>query len=221
MTPGWVLHRRPYRESSALVEVLTADGRQRGVVRGQGKSSQLVAFMPLLIDWGPARDLRSLTRIEPMGPSVSLSGNPLLCGLYVNELCVRLLPQDEACPGLMADYGRTLGALRDGEIEPALRRFERALLAQLGFDFSVAATADGQPLEDDLRYWVHPESGPRLAPQTAAGAAFGRDLKRVQAQAFDDAGVLKLAKRLNRQRLNALLGDKPLQSRLLIQGANS
>ncbi|QGG80729.1 DNA repair protein RecO [Litorivicinus lipolyticus] len=220
MTPGWVLHRRPYRETGALVDVLTAEGRQRGVVRGQAKTAQLVAFMPLLIEWGPVRDLRAINRLEPLGPSITLTGNALLCGLYINELCVRLLPQDEACPGLMADYGRTLLALASGDPQPILRRFEASLLNQLGFDFSVAHTSDGAPVEDELRYWVHPESGPRLAPPGARDAPFGRDLKRVQQQAFEDPTTLNLAKRLNRARLNALLGDKPLQSRLLIQGVS-
>ena len=219
MEAGWILHRRPYRESSSLVDVLTADGRRRGVVRGSAKSATAAPFSPLMIDWGRAGDLTPIKNLEPIGPSVNLQGQRLYCGFYVNELCVRLLPSDQPCPSFLVKYGSTLALLLDQPIEPVLRRFELTLLDELGFGFPLDQTSDGQPIAADLRYWVHPETGTRLAPSGSADSFLGRDLIAAQADQWSDPETLKVLKRLNRRRLEALLGDKPLQSRNLLLGA--
>ena len=84
MESAWVLHRRPYRETSALVEVLTAQGRQRCVIRGRGRDALLSPFVPLMVELGPVRDLRTLKSIEAIGPAIALDGRQLFCGLYIN-----------------------------------------------------------------------------------------------------------------------------------------
>ena len=221
MQAAWVLHRRPYRETSALVELLTAEGRQRCVIRGRGKDALLSPFVPLMVELGPVRDLRSLNRIEPMGPAVALEGSALFCGLYLNEICVRLLPEQDENLELMTAYSQALVDLARSEIEATLRSFELSLLGALGFDWSVAHLADGSEVQASQRYWVHPESGPRLAPESAADAYTGETLKALQAQQFERPEVLSAAKRLNRARLNALLGCKPLRSRELMKGMSS
>lgn len=222
MQRAWVLHRKPYRESSALVELLTAERRQRCVIRGKGRDALLSPFIPLSIELGPVRDLRSLKTIEAVGPALSLTGQRLFCGLYVNELCVRLLPEQDPSPEFFAMYAQTLVDLaRSGPIEPVLRQFEIDLLAALGFDWSVAQLNSGETVEPDLTYWVHPESGTRLAPADARGGYSGSTLLALAHQDFSDPEVLSAAKRLNRARLGALLGSKPLQSRLLLQGLQS
>ena len=153
MQAAWVLHRRPYRETSALVELLTAEGRQRCVIRGRGKTPYS-HFVPLMVELGPVRDLRSLNRIEPMGPAVALEGSALFCGLYLNET-VRLLPEQDENLELMTAYSQALVDLAQGEIEATLRSFELSLLGALGFDWSVAHLADGSEVQAGQRYWVH------------------------------------------------------------------
>lgn len=222
MQNAWVLHRKPYRETSALVDLLTADGRQRCVIRGKGRDALLSPFIPLTIELGPVRDLRALKSIEAIGPALSLTGQRLFCGLYINELCVRLLPEQDPCPEFLSRYAQTLVALaRDESVEPWLRRFELDLLAVLGFDWSVAELNTGETVQPDLTYWVHPESGPRLAPANAPDSYPGSVLLAMAQQDFTNSDVLLAAKRLNRARLGALLGPKPLQSRLLMQGLQS
>jgi len=215
---AWVLHRRPYRETSALVELLTADGRQRCVIRGKGRDALLSPFVPLMVELGPLRDLRNLKQIEAVGPALGLNDQRLFCGLYINELCVRLLPEQDPNPQLMAVYGDTLIQLSRAQVEVPLRIFEIELLSALGFSWSVAELEDGLAVNDNENYWVHPETGPRRAPAGATDSYSGQILKQVQAREFDRPGVLLAAKRLNRARLAALLGTKPLQSRQLLQG---
>ena len=220
MQAAWVLHRRPYRETSALVELLTAEGRQRCVIRGRGKDALLSPFVPLMVELGPVRDLRSLNRIEPMGPAVALEGSALFCGLYLNEICVRLLPEQDENLELMTAYSQALVDLARGEIEATLRSFELSLLGAVGFDWSVAHLADGSEVQAGQRYWVHPKWS-ALGAESAADAYTGETLKALQAQQFERPEVLSAAKRLNRARLNALLGCKPLRSRELMKGMSS
>lgn len=218
MESAWVLHRRPYRETSALVEVLTAQGRQRCVIRGRGRDALLSPFVPLMVELGPIRDLRTLKSIEAIGPAIALDGRQLFCGLYINELCVRLLPEQDPNPSLLSDYSQALVQLKRGHIESTLREFELQLLAALGFSWSVAHLSDGTPVEAEAHYWVHPETGPRLAAAGASDAFLGSTLCQVQAREFSSPAVLNAAKRLNRARLQSLLGTKPLQSRQLLKG---
>ena len=219
MQAAWVLHRRPYRETSALVELLTT--RVANAVRDRGRGRRLTLTFCTSDGGVGSGSIRSLNRIEPMGPAVALEGSALFCGLYLNEICVRLLPEQDENLELMTAYSQALVDLARGEIEATLRSFELSLLGALGFDWSVAHLADGSEVQASQRYWVHPESGPRLAPESAADAYTGETLKALQAQQFERPEVLSAAKRLNRARLNALLGCKPLRSRELMKGMSS
>ena len=206
MTPGWVLHRRPYRETSALVELLTPEGRVRCISRGKKNAAILQTFLPLYFEFGGVRELTPIKSVEPVGAGVMLQGTALVMGLYMNELLVRLLPEGMETPGLYADYGRALTRIPQGE--PALRVFENRLLDALGFGL------DWDALDPDGRYLVHPESGPRLAP-SSSNAFQGRVLLAVAGEAYESSEALAAAKRINRARLQVLLGSKPLKSREL------
>ncbi len=96
LQPGFVLHARAYRDTSQIVEVLTPDyGRvglvARGIRTARSKlKGVLQVFRPLLFSWSKSGELGTLTGAEPAGPAIGLQGDCLLCGLYLNELIVRL-----------------------------------------------------------------------------------------------------------------------------------
>lgn len=72
-----------------------------------------------------------------------MQGGTTLVGLYLNELVTRLCPRDDPHPGIYAAYRQTLTRLVAGE--PAgwtLRRFERDLLAELGYALALDVRAD-------------------------------------------------------------------------------
>lgn len=204
MTPGWVLHSRAYRETSKLVELLTPDGRVRCMARGKKVSGSLQTFLPLYFEFGSARELVPIKSAEPVGPGILLSGRELVLGLYLNELLVRLLPEGMPCEDLHGHYGRAVSRLSEGE--RALRFFENRLLDALGFGL------DWPILDPSGHYLVHPESGPRRAvesPNTFKGDL----LNTVAAEDWTGKPALAAAKRINRARLQVLLGTKPLKTR--------
>ncbi|MBT3196886.1 MAG: DNA repair protein RecO, partial [Gammaproteobacteria bacterium] len=163
----FVLHSRPFRNSSQIVELLTAEqGRvgvvARGVRRGKKSSSALLQpFRPLQVSWSGRGELYTLTRVEEVGSAgYPLIGRRLLCGLYANELLVRLLHREESHPDLFLAYQRLLLQLEQGEHEGrVLRGFEIHLLEAIGFGFDLHQDGQGLPIYPQQRYGYHPEEG--------------------------------------------------------------
>jgi DNA repair protein RecO (recombination protein O) len=167
--PGFVLHARAWRETSLLLEVLSRDfGRvglvARGVRGNRSRTSRalLQPLTPLTLNWSGQGELATLVAAESAAAPWPLAGEALLCALYLNELVARLLPRSDPHPGVFAAYMETLGRL-SGESNCAwtLRRFERDLLADLGYGLVLEHTADVElPLEPADAYAYRLDAGP-------------------------------------------------------------
>ena len=181
--PGYVLHARAYRETSLLLECLTPDFGRIGVVargvrgsRGGALRAALEPFQRLSLDLQRRGELATLRSAEPTDRPLRMQGGTILVGLYLNELVTRLCPRDDPHPGIYATYRQTLVRLVAGE--PAgwtLRRFERDLLAELGYALALDVSADsGERLDPEAWYRYQPEDGlwPSAAkfPQAVQGA---------------------------------------------------
>lgn len=167
--PACVLHVRPWRETSLLLECLCRDyGRIGLVARGarSGRSriprSVLEPFQDLSVDFSGRGELMTLTQAEPVGQARRLKGDALYSGLYLNELLVRMLARQDAYPALLERYRQVLDCLqREQEIAWSLRRFERDFLAMLGYALELRHEADsGELLDDGTNYVYEPEHGP-------------------------------------------------------------
>jgi len=218
--PAYVLHSRPYRETSALVDFLTPGGRVRGVLRGaRGKAGSLARpFVPLSVEFRGKGELRSVGRLESAGNSPWLVGEALFSGLYLNELLVRLLPLEDAHPALYEHYALTLEALAQGRpLEPLLRAFEWRLLDELGYAFALDTDSGGNAVVSDGLYRLSVDEGLERVFSFAPGLFSGTDLLAMATADWSAAGALLAAKRLMRQALAAHLGGKPLMSRELFR----
>ena len=128
---AFVLHARPWRETSLLIELLTDQhGRVGAVARGvtgakqQAKRAALQPWQHIEFDALPKGELWTLSRWEAVDAAPRHVGDAALAGFYVHELLLRLLPRQDAVPEVFARYAQ----LRD-----ELRRALRAVLAhQLG-----------------------------------------------------------------------------------------
>ncbi len=219
--PAYVLHSRPYKETSALVSLLTLDhGRVDGVARGvrQKKSRNralLQPLQPLQLSWRGDSSLKTLFDIEPCGQLPFLTGRALSCVLYANELLNRLLLPQEAVPELFREYALLIAQLQQPEqLEPSLRSFEWQLLETLGYPL-IFADHQGGELQADQHYVYHWQSGFHRAEQGFSGEV----LQALREQNWASADALKAAKKLSRIALQPLLGNKPLLSRQLFQPA--
>jgi DNA repair protein RecO (recombination protein O) len=216
---AYLLHSRPYRETSVLVDLLTAEaGRVAGVWRGGRRSRQSSPqlFQPLLVDVQGRGELRSLKQIEPAGPALMLSGVALFSGFYLNELLNRLLSRDDVQPAIFVCYAQVLGELAEGAaVEPRLRHFEQELLQVLGYgiDFTHDA-ATGGSIDAAGHYGFHPERGFSRAP--AGTSTYSGALLLALADARRDSSeALSALKHIHRLALARLLGNRPLKSREL------
>lgn len=222
--PAWLLHSRPYRETSALAWLLTLeDGRLNAVVRGvRTRKSRyralLQPFTPLLIRVSGQHELKNLIGLEATSAPHWLQGEALVCGIYANELLSRLLLTSQACPTLFRDYSLLLQLLSNNEQrEPALRRFELSLLEHLGYPLVFTDTQGNPLVEDDLYRWL-PEQG-FLAVQGIAepnsSTYTGASLLAIADDDWREKLTRQTAKALTRQLISPLLGNKPLLSRQL------
>lgn len=217
-TQAYVLHSKPYRESSALVDFFTPQGRVRAVLRKARSRVGSIArpFMPLTISLVGKGELKTIKHIEATDNPYLFSGRCLFSGLYINELLVRLLPLEDACPALFASYQQALQQLTSQIIiEPLLRGFEWQLLNELGYSFSLVTTGEGEPIEPEHYYIFNPEYGLQRVPQFQAGAFYGRDLLAMSEADWSTGAAMASAKRLMRQVLAVHLQGKPLISRQL------
>ena len=187
--PAFVLHARAWRETSLLVEVLSAEhGRIGLVARGvQGPKKHVLraALQPLQsirFDGVQRGELVQLTAAEAVDAAPLLHGDAVLAAFYLNELCMRLAPRQAPQPELHAAYARVRERLRAGEaLAWILRRFERDLLDALGSGFDYASDGDGAPIDPAARYRLEAEHGPRRVLGERAGerreSATGRALQ--------------------------------------------
>jgi len=166
---AFVLHARPWRETSLLVETLTGGhGRLGLVARGvQGPKKHVLraALQPLQhirLDAVLRGELAQLVSAEALDAAPRLTGDASLAGFYINELALRLVPRYDAQPDIYDAYARTRNELAMADsLAWTLRRFERDLLEALGFGFSFGQDGDGGAIDPAARYRLDPEHGPR------------------------------------------------------------
>jgi DNA repair protein RecO (recombination protein O) len=217
---AYVLHSRPYRENSALVDFVTPQGRLRAVLRSaRGKAGSLARpFVPLDVEFRGRGELKNVGRMESAGIAAWLEGDALFSGLYLNELLIRLLPAEDPHPGVFEHYAATLAALAEGRaLEPLLRSFEWRLLDDLGYGFALDADVNGDPLSSDGMYRLQVDAGLERVYLLQPGLFQGAELLAMSEADWDAPGALSAAKRLMRQALAVHLGGRPLVSRELFR----
>ena len=226
MKRGYVLHHRPYRESSALVNLLVDGiGRVDAVARdGSGKrsiKSILQPFQPLIFEFSGKSELKNISQIEAAAPAVPLSGYSLYAGMYINELLMRTLSVHHNAEALFLIYHQALVGLAAQFCESKLRYLELALLRELGAMPSLIRDTQGEPLIPEHYYQLVPELGFQFVLNSRAKHTY----QGAMLTAHNDNQLLQeqflAAKRLMRSMLQPLLGDKPLVSRQLFMQATA
>ena len=189
--PAFVLHARPYRETSLLIEAFTREhGRVGLVARGVRREKSrlprglLQPLQPLLLGWSARGELGMLIGADAASAPLPLAGETLYAAMYVNELVLRLCGRNDAHEHAFAAYAECLAGLADVDADPAwtLRRFERELLADIGYALALTHDVDGAALDADARYAYDPDAGP--VPRRNASAL----------AAVDGAALLALAR---------------------------
>lgn len=219
---GYVLHQRPYRDTSLILELFVRDhGRLSAFARGvRGPRSRFIGlqpFRPLLLSWSGRGESPTLSGAEDDGPPPApLPAERILSGFYLNELLLRLTVPHDPQPEIYAHYAATLARLRAGDpLEAVLRLFEKRLLDLLGYGNDLRCEAGGRAVEADGYYHFRPGSGlwPAVAP-AAEGAVQGRVLLALAADSPpDDAEGQRQARQVLRAALDHCLDGRELRVR--------
>jgi len=213
LEPAYILHSREYRDTSRILDVFSANhGRLTLFARGaRGPKSKLASllmpFRPLLVSWSGRGDAAQLTGAESQGEPAPLPARQVLSGFYLNELILTLTTRHDPQPQLFEDYAGALRRLAAGTApEPALRVFEKRLLAGLGYglEFSVDAR---------MHYQFRVGQGLAEVREDAPGAYSGRCLLALQEEDLRDTETLDVARRVLRQALDQCLEGRELRTR--------
>ncbi|MGC9457008.1 MAG: DNA repair protein RecO [Halothiobacillaceae bacterium] len=223
---GYVLHTRPWKESSLLLELFTPDqGRIGAIMRAARRVGGRHAVRPQpfqFYSWtlGGRGELKNLSGLELAGRGRQMGMRPLVTGLYFNELLVRALSREAPTPGLFDAYDLSLSALAElGEVDlhALARRFELALIDELGVSPPWDVTVTGEPVDPEGRYRVDPEAG--VLPATGLeGTLTGGDLLTLARGQPEHAGDRRAVRLLLARLLAPHIGPGPLRSRELWPG---
>jgi DNA repair protein RecO (recombination protein O) len=223
--PAYILHTHPFRETSMVAEAFTEHhGRVALIARGAHRPRSpvrglLQPFQRLRISWFGKGEVRTLHGAEWEGGTPALAGVALICGFYLNELLLRLLPRDDPHERLFTDYGNALASLTACREADTLRRFELRLLREIGYAPTFTEEAEtGRPVKADAMYHFRLEKGvfPAVADEPGLELS-GQTLLAMAAEDYADPVVLREAKQLTRMLLTHYLGDRPLHSRQLLK----
>lgn len=226
---AWLLHQRPYRESSLILEFLTRDyGRVSGVYKGarrRGRNRPLFTqFVPLQVSWSGNGALKSINAVESVGTGFQLKAERLASGLYLNELLMRALRPYDACETIYREYSDAVAALASvTELQIALRQFEACLLSDMGYGISFTHCLDGARLRPDGQYRLESLSGfvEILAGADANESMPGYRLLEIDRGEFGSRETRMLARRIFQSALAPHIGSRPLQSRRLLRVSSS
>jgi DNA repair protein RecO (recombination protein O) len=163
---GFVLHARAYRETSLLVEVLSAQhGRigllARGVstAKGQVLRAALQPLQWIRFSAQQRGELAQLRGAEALDAAPRLVGQAMLAGFYLSELTLRLARARTRCRSCTWPMARRARLAVGAGLAWTLRRFERELLSALGLGFELDSASDGQPIDPAARYELDPQEG--------------------------------------------------------------
>jgi DNA repair protein RecO (recombination protein O) len=222
---AYVLHQRPFRDSSLIVELFAREhGRMTVFARAaRGPRSRFAAlqpFRPMLLSWCGRGEAPQLTAAENFDTALGqLPARQLLSAFYLNELLLTLTTRHDPHPELFDHYALALSQLReDAATEPSLRQFEARLLDFIGYGLNLATEADtGRAVRAEGYYQFKPGvHGVVLASAGAEAAICGRVLLGLIAATLPDSDAeLRQARGLLRAAINHCLEGRELRTRIV------
>jgi len=220
---AYVLHQKPYRNTSAIIDVLTEDyGRISLVAKGAKKmkspfKGSLQPFQRLAISWVRRSELGTLTHAEIIDCQHIPKGEALFAAMYLNELLIRVLIKTDAPLELFQPYHQALISLYSKPLLSTLRIFEYQLLQALGFEMQLNVDAESEQINPELKYKYIPEHGFVISNEKNSFLFAGKDLIAFSNEDFSEKSTQQTSQILMRIGLKRLIGEEPLKSRELFK----
>jgi len=239
LAPGYILHHRPYRDTSRILEVLLRDhGRLTLFARGvRGAKPRfggvLQPFGLLLLSFQQGREAGQLTGAESAESVAPLPPGSLMAGFYLNELLLKLTVRQDPMVEVFEDYRRALGGLRaasgpraSGGVEVALRMFEKRLLEAVGYGVDLTSEAGtGKGIEAEGFYRFRASEGLVPAERGDSDAVLGSSMLALAREELGpdrgDGRVLEDARKVLKAALVERLEGKELATRKVARAVAS
>ena len=165
---AFVLHSYAYKESSLIVDLFTVEnGRLAVIAKGAKRPASnlrgaLLSLQPIEAIFSGRGEVKTLTQAQWLPGQPWLTGHALMCGMYLNELLIKLLPREDPHPQLFESYAATLLTLAESQEHSAiLREFEISLLIEMGYALELKNDVrTGEALLPDTLYRYDPLAGP-------------------------------------------------------------
>ncbi len=227
----FVLHTRPYTETSLIIEVFSQEFGRLGLLAKGARNSKtrkrgiLLPFQPLLMSWTGKGELPILTEVEQGHSLFYFDYKSRVCGFYANELVYKLLQRKDPYQKLYQSYNQLMQSLHDcsfknKERELSLRLFEKNLLSEIGYALILDRDIDQHELiNPELVYRYIPERGPEIYRSNKGESPLivsGMVLHCIDRNSYPNDIIMQQAKRFMRNILQSLLGGKPIHSRSLL-----
>ena len=220
---AYILHTRIFKSTSLLVDCLSAEAGLVRCVYNRGKGvgkKNLSLYTPYWLQINSKNSLATILKLETMDMELELAGVASYCGLYLNEILVRLLAANEAQPEVFSLYHDTIVQMatitssNQSKIEVILRFFELKLLNALGYGIDFCQDSLGNGIEASQFYNYMPSHGFQISNSGYKGEA----LYAINNADFSSTYVRKVVKQIVRAHINFILGGKSLKSRELFSG---
>ena len=219
----YILHTYPFKETSLIAELFCKNhGRIPVIAKGarRPRSSlrgMLQSFQLLQATWSGRGEIKTLHNIEWCDKFLQVDGNALICGFYINELIIRLLPREDSHMDLFDFYHHTIKILAIGlNLDIALRRFELRLLQELGYEVPLKEDENGALIIAEKIYIYEAEYGASGISKSKNGVKIlGKTLLDMAQDEYKDESTQLQSKQLMRYLISYYLGDKPLNSKQL------
>lgn len=226
--PVYVLHTYPFKETSLVVELFSKDfGRIAAVAKGARRPrsamrGMLQSFQTLSGAWSGKNELRTLHSLDWSAGLLLLQGEALMCGFYLNELLLRLLPREDAHEDLFDYYTKTLQTLMTAkDLANTLRKFELTMLQEMGYAVPLTHDENEVEIDPERTYRYEADYGANLSSaelnKTQNGVQLlGKTMLDMAQGDYSSAQTKLQSKQLMRYLLAHYLGDKPLHTRQLL-----
>lgn len=223
MIAAFILHKRQYRETSLLLELMTEDSTRFSAVypsARRGTKSTVDLCTNYYVSWRGSGSLVTIIKCEPF-EQFAIRGKALFAAMYVNELLVKTIRDRDSVEGIYAEYRKVLQNLSDEatDLHTVLRSFERTLLKGLGFELVFDTQADGRPVVPNQTYQFLNDTGFLPVDANDEKGIKGSALLAIDADDYSARETRQVARELLQGAFQQHFGMKPFQSRELFRQA--
>lgn len=156
---AYSLHQRPFQDKRSIYYLLT---KEHGIVHGIAKKG-VPQFVPLMLFATGKKSLKTLQQVNIVEPVPSLVGQQQYAALYINEITLKLLPEEDSVPNIYQQYSSTISQLQQElsleQLKLVLRIYEQLLFNELGFAIDFEQDSAQAKIDKDLSYYFAPDRG--------------------------------------------------------------